>query len=75
MRRAYGLPLDCADLPRALRLRLWLRGNGLTLTVLARRLGVDKSAPGKWLVSESDPLPVGRREELLKLGVPGELLP
>jgi len=74
-RRAYTLPLDCADLPRALRLRLWLRGNGLSLDSLAKRLGVHKSAPGKWLVSCTDPLPPGRREELVKIGVPEALLP
>jgi hypothetical protein len=73
--RSRNLPLDCAGLSRALRLRLWLRGHGLSLGILARRMGVHKSAPGKWLVSCTDTLPAGRREELLGLGVPAELLP
>ncbi len=72
-----GLPLPAvgAALPRQKRLRLWLRGQGLTLTDLAARLGVHKTAMGKWLVSGREPLPEARRRELLALGVPGEVLP
>lgn len=68
------LPADWSALPRVQRLRLWLRGEGLTLTALAARLGVHKSAPGKWLVSCSEPLPEKRREELLIMGIPSDLM-
>ncbi len=62
-------------LPREQRLKLWLRGQGLTLASLAGRMGVHKSAPGKWLVSCREPLPEARRAELLALRMPENLLP
>lgn len=69
------LPADWSALPREQRLTLWLRGEGLTLAALAKKMGVHKSAPGKWLMSCSEPLPEKRRQELVDLGIPGELLP
>jgi hypothetical protein len=70
--RGLALPTDWSMLPREQRLKLWLRSEGLTLTELARKLGVHKSAPGKWLVSCTEPLPEKRRKELLAMGVPKE---
>jgi len=71
-----GLPLALpCSIPRVVRLRLWLRDNHVRLSDLAARLGVHKSAPGKWLISGSDKLPEARRQELLALGVPEEALP
>lgn len=77
MRRPRGLalPADWSALPRVQRLRLWLRGEGLTLAGLAARMGVHKSAPGKWLVSCSEPLPEKRREELYAMQMPDDILP
>lgn len=77
MSRPHGLalPADYSALPRKQRLRLWLRGQGLTLAGLAARMEVHKSAPGKWLVSCREPLPEARRRELLAIGVPEEVLP
>lgn len=77
MSRPAGLvlPADYSALPRVMRLRLWLRGQGLTLVTLADVLGVHKTAPGKWLVKCNEPLPEARREQLLALGMPGEVLP
>lgn len=62
-------------LPRERQLRLWLRGQGLTLSSLAERMGVHKSALGKWLVSCSEPLPEKRKAELLALGLPEGCVP
>lgn len=73
--RGLALPADWSMLPREQRLKLWLRGEGLTLTDLARKLGVHKSAPGKWLVSCTEPLPEKRRNELLVIGLTISLLP
>jgi hypothetical protein len=73
--RGLSLPADWSALPREKRLRLWLRGEGLTLAGLAGLLGVHKSAPGKWLVGCSEPLPAGRRAELVAMGLPGDCLP
>uniref|UniRef100_I2Q1C6 Uncharacterized protein n=1 Tax=Desulfovibrio sp. U5L TaxID=596152 RepID=I2Q1C6_9BACT len=73
--RGMVLPADWSALPRVQRLRLWLRGEGLTLAGLAARMGVHKSAPGKWLVSCSEPLPTRRRKELLGMGMPEKYLP
>ena len=73
--RGLLLPADWSMLPREQRLRLWLRGQGLTLSSLAERMGVHKSALGKWLVSCSEPLPVARRAELVAIGMPGDVLP
>jgi len=70
-----ALPADWSALPRVQRLRLWLRSEGLTLTGLAARMGVHKSAPGKWLVRCSEPLPEERRAELLAIGLPEDCLP
>lgn len=64
------LPADWSMLPREQRLKLWLRGEGLTLAALAKKMGVHKSAPGKWLVSCSEPLPEKRHEELQAMGIP-----
>lgn len=77
MRRPRGLalPTDWSMLPREQRLRLWLRGQGMTLASLARRMDVHKSAPGKWLVRCSEDLPQVRRMQLLALGMPEECLP
>lgn len=77
MSRPAGLPLpaDFSALPRVTRLRLWLRGQGLTLVTLAGLLGVHKTAPGKWLVKCNEPLPEARRQELLDMGMPGDVLP
>jgi hypothetical protein len=69
------LPSDWSMLPRELQLKLWLRGEGLTLAALAKKMGVHKSAPGKWLVSCSEPLSEARRRELLDMGMSVELLP
>lgn len=68
------LPADWSMLPREQRLKLWLRGEGLTLAALATKMGVHKSAPGKWLVSCSEPLPEKRRAELVAMGMPNDLL-
>ncbi|WP_428558616.1 MAG: hypothetical protein ACP59X_12200 [Solidesulfovibrio sp. DCME] len=73
--RGLALPTDWSMLPREQRLRLWLRSEGLTLTRLAERMGVHKSAPGKWLVSGREPLPANRRMELVAMGMPKECLP
>ena len=73
--RGLVLPADWSLLPREQRLRLWLRGQGLTLVSLAAILGVHKTAPGKWLVSCREPLPAARREQLLGLGMPGDVIP
>lgn len=77
MSRPAGLPLpaDFSALPRVMRLRLWLRGQSLTLVSLAGVLGVHKTAPGKWLIKCNEPLPPARRAELLELGMPEGLLP
>lgn len=77
MSRPAGLPLpaDWSALPRVMRLRLWLRGQGLTLVTLAALLGVHKTAPGKWLVRCNEPLPAARRAELLAMGMPGDVMP
>lgn len=77
MRRPRGLalPTDWSMLSREQRLKLWLRGEGLTLTGLASRMGVHKSALGKWLVSCSEPLPEKREAELLILGLPKGCIP
>lgn len=73
--RGLPLPADWSMLPREQRLRLWLRGQGLTLSSLAKRMGVHKSAPGKWLVSCSEPLPEKRRSELYAMQIPEDILP
>ena len=73
--RGLTLPADWSALPREQRLRLWLRSQGLTLTGLAAKMGVHKSAPGKWLIRCSEPLPQVRRAELLAIGMPGECFP
>jgi|GEM_PF-2275993 len=73
--RGMVLPADWSALPREQRLKLWLRGEGLTLAGLAKKMGVHKSAPGKWLVSCSEPLPEKRREELLQIGMLEDMLP
>ena len=77
MSRPLGLalPTDWSMLPCEQRLKLWLRSEGLTLTDLARKLGVHKSAPGKWLVSCTEPLPEKRRVYLASIGMPIELFP
>jgi hypothetical protein len=72
--RGWALPADWSMLPREQRLRLWLRGQGMTLASLASRMGVHKSAPGKWLVSCSEPLPEKRRAALVAMGMPNDLL-
>jgi len=69
------LPTDWSALPREQRLKLWLRGEGLTLAALAQKMGVHKSAPGKWLVSCTEPLPERRQREMLAMGVPIEYFP
>lgn len=75
LQQGLPLPLSPAALPRVQRLRLWLRSQGLTLSDLATRLGVHKSAPGKWLLSCREPLPEARRRELVAMGMPEEVLP
>jgi transposase-like protein len=64
------LPTDWSALPREQRLKLWLRGEGLTLAALAQKMGVHKSAPGKWLIQCCEPLPKERRQELQAMGMP-----
>lgn len=60
---------------RKKQLRQLLKANRRTLKDLAKALGVHPSAPGKWLVAETEPLPEARRSQLLALGLPEELLP
>lgn len=72
--RGLALPTDWSMLPREQRLKLWLRSEGLTLTDLARKLGVHKSAPGKWLVSCTERIPDYRKYQLLRLGLPCEFV-
>lgn len=69
------LPTDWSMLSREQRLKLWLRGEGLTLAALAKKMGVHKSAPGKWLVSCSEPLPDVRRSYLININMPINILP
>jgi len=73
--RGMVLPADWSMLPREQRLRLWLRSEGLTLTDLARKLGVHKSAPGKWLIQCCESLPQEQRLALQAMGMPDECLP
>ncbi|MEL7638219.1 MAG: XRE family transcriptional regulator [Solidesulfovibrio sp.] len=73
--QGLALPADWSMLPREQRLKLWLRGQGLTLTTLAARLGVHKSTSGKWLVRCNEELPQTRRLQLLAMGMPEEYLP
>lgn len=54
----------------------FLRSKGYNLMSLAQRWNVHKTAPGKFLIKCSDPLPCDKREDLVKnLGIPENLLP
>lgn len=75
IRKSLPLTVDLPGVDRVRRLRLWLHGQGMTLKDLAARLGVHKTAPGKWLVSCRERLPERRRRELLGMGMPEGVLP
>ena len=69
------MPADWSMLPREQRLKLWLRGEGLTLAALAQKMGVHKSAPGKWLMQCCENLPEKRKKELQAMGMPDGCFP
>jgi len=75
MHSSLPLPGVFAGMPRAKRLQVWLQVQGLSLAKLAKRMGVHKSAPGKWLISCREPLPAKRRAQLLAMQLPDNLLP
>lgn len=61
------------ELTRQERLKLWLWRNNCKQAELARKLGVGKSAVGKWIRAER--LPSWRVRMLREVGIPEELLP
>lgn len=61
------------DLTRQDRLLIWLRRNGISQTDIARALDVGKVAVSRWMRVET--LPVRRHQQLVKFGIPEDLLP
>lgn len=61
------------DLTRQDMLSIWLKRQGSTQADIARALDVGEITVSRWMRAES--IPVRRHEQLLKLGIPAELLP
>lgn len=60
-------------LNRQTRLYLWLQENKISLSSLARRIGVSSTTIGKWV--RADYIPTKRVEQLRQAGIPEEFLP
>lgn len=52
---------------------IWLKRNGMAKAEIARALEVGESSVARWL--KADRVPTRRYEQLLRLGIPAELLP
>lgn len=61
------------ELNRQTRLCLWLQENKISLSSLARSIGVSNTAIGKWI--RADYIPTKRVEQLRQAGIPEEFLP
>lgn len=61
------------ELNRQARLCLWLQENQISLSSLARSIGVSNTAIGKWI--RADYIPKKRVEQLRQAGIPEEFLP
>ncbi|MFK4765307.1 XRE family transcriptional regulator [Desulfobaculum sp. SPO524] len=70
------LPLNLGPgVPKAKRLELWMRDQGLTFKDIATQLGVHHTWPGKVLVAKTEKLTPERRRQLIDVvGVPEELV-
>lgn len=54
-------------------LLVWLKKNGIRQIDIARALNVGGNAVLRWMRAET--IPVRRHEQLVKLGIPADLLP
>lgn len=61
------------DLTRQDMLCIWLKRNGKTQADIARALEVGEVSVSRWMRAES--IPEKRHEQLVKFGIPAELLP
>lgn len=61
------------DITRQDMLSIWLKKNGRTQADIARALEVGEVSVSRWMRAAS--IPEKRHEQLVKLGIPAELLP
>lgn len=61
------------DLTRQDMLSIWLKRQGKTQADIARALEVGEVSVSRWMRAQS--IPVKRHEQLVKFGIPAELLP
>lgn len=61
------------DITRKDMLCIWLKRNGRTQADIARALEVGEISVSRWM--KADTIPSKRHEQLVKLGIPQELLP
>lgn len=61
------------NLTRQDMLSIWLKRQGKTQADIARALEVGEVSVSRWMRAES--IPVKRHEQLVKFGIPAELLP
>lgn len=61
------------DITRQDMLCVWLKRNGWTQAEIARALEVGETSISRWMRAER--IPEKRHEQLVKLGIPAELLP
>lgn len=61
------------DLSRQAMLLAWLRQNGITQASIARSLEASEQSVSRWMRAET--IPSWRHCQLVKLGIPDELLP
>lgn len=66
--------IACDQLTRKERLRIWMMRNGLTFLGIARQLGETRHSVTAWLTIR-DTIPVRRRKQLERFGIPEDLLP
>lgn len=61
------------DLSRQVMLVAWLKQRGITQNSIAQALETSEQTVSRWIRAEC--IPVRRHEQLLKFGIPAELLP
>ena len=61
------------DITRQDKLSIWLKKNGRTQADIARALEVGEVSVSRWMRAAS--IPEKRHEQLVKFGIPAELLP
>jgi hypothetical protein len=61
------------QLPRSIRLRHWMTEHGITCSITAKILGCSNTSA--WRFLQGDTIPPQKRDMLVKVGFPQELLP